>query len=121
MLHLAVQIFELDTFKVTHASKYPAPVLSMGISPDCRLLAVGMADGMLSIRQHSRPHVVAADGTLVPASRGGQQRRKPRLTAANFRYFIRGQNAKAGATDFQVLARRAAKLQDYDKSLRKFQ
>lgn len=50
-----VKVFELNDFKVTSASKYPAPVLSMGISPDCSLLAVGMADGMLSVRKHARP------------------------------------------------------------------
>jgi U3 small nucleolar RNA-associated protein 15 len=53
-----LQVFELDDFRVTSASKYPAPVLSMGISPDCSLLAVGMADGMLSVRKHARPRVL---------------------------------------------------------------
>jgi WD40 repeat protein len=52
-----VKIFELDTFKVTHASKYPAPVLSLGLSPDCGTLAVGMADGTLSIRSHAKPRL----------------------------------------------------------------
>lgn len=53
-----VKIFELDDFKVTHASKYPAPVMSLGLSQDCSLLAVGMADGMLSVRKHAKPKVV---------------------------------------------------------------
>lgn len=53
-----VKIFELDTFKVTHASKYPSPILSLGLSPDCGLLAVGMADGALSIRKHAKPKPV---------------------------------------------------------------
>jgi U3 small nucleolar RNA-associated protein 15 len=53
-----VKVFELNDFKVTSASKYPAPVLSMGISPDCSLLAVGMADGTLSVRKHARPKPV---------------------------------------------------------------
>ena len=50
-----VKVFELNDFKVTSASKYPAPVSSLGISPDCSLLAVGMTDGMLSVRKHARP------------------------------------------------------------------
>lgn len=53
-----VKVFELNDFKVTSASKYPAPVLSMGFSPDCSLLAVGMADGTLSVRKHARPKPV---------------------------------------------------------------
>ena len=57
----ALQVYELDTFKVTHASKYPGPVLSLGIAPDCSLLAVGQADGQLSIRKHARPKVVSVE------------------------------------------------------------
>ena len=47
------QVYELDAFKVTHVSKYPAPVMSVAISPNAALLAVGMADGQLSVRKHS--------------------------------------------------------------------
>lgn len=57
-------MYDLDTFKVTHASKYPGPVLSLGISPDCGLLAVGQADGQLSIRKHARPKVVPAEAGM---------------------------------------------------------
>ncbi len=67
--------------QVTHASKYPAPVLSLGISPDCQLLAVGMADGTLSVRRHERPSAAAADQAKAQARRHYQ----PRLTAANYR------------------------------------
>ena len=56
-----VQVYDLDTFKVTHASKYPGPVTSLGISPDCGLLAVGQADGQLSIRKHSEPKLVPVE------------------------------------------------------------
>lgn len=47
------QVYELDAFKVTHVSKYLAPVMSVAISPNAALLAVGMADGQLSVRKHS--------------------------------------------------------------------
>lgn len=61
-----VKIFELDDYRVTHASKYPAPVMSLGLSADCSLLAVGMADGMLSVRKHARPKAVqVSDGTAT--------------------------------------------------------
>ena len=56
-----VQVYDLDTFNVTHASKYPGPVTSLGISPDCSLLAVGQADGQLSIRKHSKPKLVPVE------------------------------------------------------------
>ncbi|KAK9812594.1 hypothetical protein WJX72_000068 [[Myrmecia] bisecta] len=113
-----VKVFELDTFTVTHATKYTAPILSLGLSPDCGLLAVGMADGYLSIRKHSRPKEATGPGvTGRPAKR---ERYKPRLTAATYRYFLRGQNEKAAEGDFKVAARRRARLAPYDQFLRKF-
>ncbi len=57
-----VKVFELDSFKVTHVSRYPAPVLSLGLSPDCSLLAVGMSDGTLSVRKHAKPQALQAGG-----------------------------------------------------------
>lgn len=46
-------MYELDAFKVTHATKYPGPILSVGISPNAALLAVGLANGQLLVRKHS--------------------------------------------------------------------
>lgn len=113
-----VKVFELNDFKVTSASKYPAPVLSMGISPDCSLLAVGMADGTLSVRKHARPKPVQGSAAAVA---GGRRRlHVPRLTAANFRFFLRGRSSKAGAGDVVVSARRRANLAPYDRALRAF-
>eukprot|EP00879_Flechtneria_rotunda_P019276 GHRR01020243.1.p1 GENE.GHRR01020243.1~~GHRR01020243.1.p1 ORF type:complete len:421 (+),score=116.30 GHRR01020243.1:737-1999(+) len=112
-----VKIFELDNFKVTHASKYPAPVMSLGLSADCSLLAVGMADGMLSVRKHGKPKQVL--GTAAAAA-DRRRLRQPRLTAANYRYFLRGRSSKASAGDVVVAARRRAHLAPYDRALRQF-
>jgi len=112
-----VKVIELDGFKVTHASRYPAPVLSLGLSPDCGMLAVGMADGGVAVRRHDKPRAVTEGLGVRPQRR---ERYKPRLTAANFRYFIRGQSERAAATDYVVAARRKAKLQQYDRLLKQF-
>lgn len=68
---------------MTHASRYPAPVMSLGLAPDCGTLAVGLADGTLALRKHDRPRALAA-GT-VGARPARRERYRPRLTAANFR------------------------------------
>ncbi len=47
-------------------------------------------------------------------------RYKPRLTAASYRYFLRGANEKAAADDFCVAARRRARLAPFDRALRQF-
>lgn len=48
-------------------------------------------------------------------------RYKPQLTAASYRYFIRGQSDKAAATDFKVAKQKRVRLKPYDKLLKSFQ
>lgn len=54
MLACVEQVFDTESFRLRHVSKYPAAVLSLGLSGDARTLAVGLADGTLSIRRHMR-------------------------------------------------------------------
>ncbi len=107
-------------WQVTHAISYPGPVLSMGISPDCTTLAAGLATGLLAVKRHAKPPAAAAArtaGTIVGAARA---RRRAPLTAANYKYFLRGQSAPAGADDYRVRARRRVRLAPFDRALRKF-
>jgi U3 small nucleolar RNA-associated protein 15 len=118
-----VKVYDMDTFQVTHASKYPAPVLSLGLSSNNKYLAVGMADGTLSVRRHSGGAKRAAGTGSGNANSGSGNRRakyKPRLTAASYRYFIRGQSSKAAADDLVVAKKKKAALGQYDRLLRKF-
>lgn len=56
---------------------------------------------------------------------GGQplkkQRYKPQLTAASYRYFIRGQSELAAADDFKVSKQKRIQLKQYDRLLKSFQ
>ena len=54
-----LQVYELEGYRVTHAQKYPGPILSLDIAPDCSTLAVGQADGLLCLRKHSAPKTTA--------------------------------------------------------------
>ncbi|CAG9465283.1 unnamed protein product [Pedinophyceae sp. YPF-701] len=118
-----VKVFELDTFKVTHAMRFPAPVTAVGAAPGASTLAVGMADGTLCIKPRIR---VPKPGELPPAAPRGRSAppERPggaqRLTAGNFRFFIRGQSEKAGEDDFRVAAQRRARLSSFDRLLRRF-
>ncbi len=78
---------------------------------------MGAADGTLAVRRRRRDDARGADAAAAPAAR---QRYAPKLTAASFRYFIRGQSAKAAASDYVVAARRKVKLAEYDRLLRRF-
>lgn len=65
MLFSLAQVYELDTFKVVHVASYPAPVLSLGIAPDASTLAVGMADGLLSVRRNVRGALLAKEASTA--------------------------------------------------------
>lgn len=68
-----VQVHELDAMAVVHASRYPHPVLSLALSPDCGMLAVGMANGLLSLRKHARPKPLEDAPGIVPTARSLRQ------------------------------------------------
>ncbi|XP_023949596.1 U3 small nucleolar RNA-associated protein 15 homolog [Bicyclus anynana] len=50
-----VKIYDLSTFKVVHNIDFPNAVLSMAISENDDILAVGMIDGVISIRKREQP------------------------------------------------------------------
>lgn len=104
-----VKVFDPATFKMVYACKYPAPVLSMALAPDANTLAVGLADGTLSFRKRK----------LVKPTKD-KARYMPRMTAGNFRYFIRNQSAPSDQDDLIVAQRKKAALAEHDKFLRKF-
>jgi hypothetical protein len=54
-LKCRVSVLRGHTLQVTHTFRYPAAVTSMGMSPDSRTLAVGLANGMLSVKQMKAP------------------------------------------------------------------
>jgi U3 small nucleolar RNA-associated protein 15 len=59
-----VKVFDPQTFELKHASKYPSPILSLGLTSNCTAMAVGMADGTLSLRarraaKHQAGHTLA--------------------------------------------------------------
>ncbi|XP_052752305.1 U3 small nucleolar RNA-associated protein 15 homolog [Galleria mellonella] len=50
-----VKIYDISTFKVVHNINYPNAILSMAISEKDDTLAVGMIDGVISIKRRERP------------------------------------------------------------------
>ncbi|CAB3235035.1 unnamed protein product [Arctia plantaginis] len=50
-----VKIYDISTFKVIHNIDFPNAVLSMAISKDDDTLAVGMIDGIISVRKREKP------------------------------------------------------------------
>ncbi|CAK1580970.1 unnamed protein product [Parnassius mnemosyne] len=50
-----VKIYDISTFKVVHNIDFPNAILSMAISENDDVLAVGMIDGVISIRKREQP------------------------------------------------------------------
>ncbi|XP_072938112.1 U3 small nucleolar RNA-associated protein 15 homolog [Epargyreus clarus] len=50
-----VKIYDISTFKAVHNIDFPNAILSMAISENDDVLAVGMVDGVISIRKREQP------------------------------------------------------------------
>lgn len=102
-----VKVYSLHDWKLVHSVKYPAPLLSIGMTGESRNLAVGMANGLVSIRQRV---VERVSDVQVKKERGG-----------SWKYFMRGASHTPAHVDVLVEGKRAAPLQKYDRLLKKFQ
>lgn len=79
--------------------------------PDNSRLVVGMADGMLSVKQR----VVKRADALA------EKRREATMRGGTYRYFLRGKSSTPAAEDIQVGSKRRVRLQPYEAFLKKFQ
>ena len=92
-----------------HGVKTPHPITSIASSPDCARLIVGTSNGLVTVRQRGR---------IVP--QGVSLKRKARLQAGTYSYFMRGADVSADADDHVILMARKKKLKSYDVLLKKF-
>jgi len=106
-----IKVYDLQTFKVVHTMKYPAPILSIGLAPDDSKLVVGMSDSMLSIRNRS---------TRSQQEKEEISHRRKMVRPGTRRFFIRGQHGPAPQDERVVDAVHKKKLQPYERELRKF-
>ncbi|KAF9903291.1 snoRNA-binding rRNA-processing protein [Lobosporangium transversale] len=105
-----VKIYNVQDYSVVHSVKYPAPVLSVALSPDDTHLVAGMAGGLLSIRQR----------VVKTAEVQTRRAQEEQIRAGSYKYFVRGQK-KANEGDFTVETQRKRRLREYDRYLKAFQ
>ncbi|KAH7423109.1 hypothetical protein KP509_12G039300 [Ceratopteris richardii] len=117
-----IRVFDISDFKVVHASKYDAPILSMDLSRAMSTMVVGASDGKLFIRQKKKAAISEEDDRKDPHSVIYEPPKlETVLRPSNYRYFLRGRNEKARDGDFYVSQQQRVKLSEYDRYLRKFQ
>ncbi|XP_062860577.1 U3 small nucleolar RNA-associated protein 15 homolog [Trichomycterus rosablanca] len=97
-----------SSYKVVHSFDYATSILSLAVSPDDEMLAVGMTNSVLSVRH--RKH--SEDKQDVSA----RKRRGP-----SYRVFVKGKNYMPKQDDFLVSKAVKQHLQKHDRLLKRFQ
>ncbi|KNC99269.1 snoRNA-binding rRNA-processing protein UTP15 [Spizellomyces punctatus DAOM BR117] len=103
-----VKVYSARDYKVVHNIKYPAPIQSIGVSPNDTHLVVGMNNGLLSIRQR----MVKTADLVNPA--------KDDFRRGSQKYWNRGGDYVPEGHDIQVEAHKGKQLKSYDKLMRRF-
>ncbi|KAI8319199.1 WD40 repeat-like protein [Martensiomyces pterosporus] len=106
-----VKIYDVQSFKMVFNINYPAPVLSVALSPDDTMLAVGMTSGVFSLRKRAVTAREQAD-----KKRGAEQ-----SVGGRKAHLLRGPPSRGADDDLRIEHRRRKGLADYDAFLRKFQ
>ncbi|XP_077417025.1 U3 small nucleolar RNA-associated protein 15 homolog [Vanacampus margaritifer] len=102
-----VKVYNTTTYKVVHNFDYPTSILSLALAPDDQTIAVGMTNGILSIKHRKPP-----EESTEPS---GQNRRRP-----TYRVFVKGKNYVPEHDDYLVSKPVKEHLAQYDKQLKKF-
>ncbi|CAN1272400.1 Protein SLOW WALKER 1 [Linum perenne] len=121
-----MKVFDYAKMKVTHSMRFPAPLMSIAVSPDGTRRAIGTSNGMIFAGKRKVKKDEDEDGAeegseygiLKGLGSGVEEGRVSRPT--NFRYFQRSQGEKPNEGDYVMRRKRKVKLAEHDKLLKKF-
>ncbi|XP_027366616.1 protein SLOW WALKER 1 [Abrus precatorius] len=117
-----LKVFDYASLKVTHSMRFPAPLLSVGYSPDCSTRVIGTSNGIIyaSKRKMKEKENAENESSLFWRIRPVEHTEKQVLKPSHFRYFHRGQGEKPSEGDYLVMKPKKVKLAEHDKLLNKF-
>lgn len=115
--HLVKVYDPAQDYRVTHTMRYPAPILSLAVSPDESHIAVGMSDGTLCIRKRE----------LKASELESRQRRHAAFRTGAYQHFadtnstapVRA-SAATKVDELSVESTRRQRLKRYDQLLKAF-
>ncbi|XP_021775148.1 protein SLOW WALKER 1-like [Chenopodium quinoa] len=115
-----LKVLDYSKLKITFSMRFPAPLVSVGFSPDGSTRVIGTSNGIIYMAKRKKEKVEERSvGDFV----GFQYREEPRkrvLKPSFFRYFHRGQSEKPKGGEYLVLRPKKVKLAEHDKLLKKF-
>lgn len=115
-----MKVFDYSKLKITHSMKFPAPLLSIAVSPDGRTRAIGSSNGIIFAGKKKGKEIVES-GLREPVGLGSVEEPQKRvLKPSYFRYFHRSQGEKPSQGDYLVMKPKTVKLAEHDKLLKKF-
>ncbi|KAL0896241.1 hypothetical protein Bca101_080202 [Brassica carinata] len=116
-----MKVFDYGRAKVTYSMRFPAPLMSVGLSPDSSLRVIGGSNGMVFAgkKKHAEKKQTSVMSFWSVNSQVEESRRRA-LRPTYFRYFQRGQSEKPSKEDYLVKESKGVKLTRHDKLLKKF-
>ncbi|CAI8603829.1 unnamed protein product [Vicia faba] len=119
------KVFDYGSMKVTYSMRFPAPLMSVGYSPDCSTRVIGTSNGIIyaAKRKINKSEIAESEGSegsafwrIMPV----ESNEKKVLKSNYYRYFQRGQGEKPSEGDYLVMKPKKVKLTTHDKLLNKF-
>ncbi|XVF32672.1 hypothetical protein REPUB_Repub17cG0102800 [Reevesia pubescens] len=115
-----MKVFDYSNMKITHSMRFPAPLMSVSFSPDCKSRVIGTANGIIFAgRRKGKDNVESGGGNVLGFGSIAEPERRV-LRPTYFRYFHRGQSEKPAERDHLVMRTKKVKLAEHDKLLKKF-
>uniref|UniRef100_A0A1J3JEG3 U3 small nucleolar RNA-associated protein 15-like protein n=1 Tax=Noccaea caerulescens TaxID=107243 RepID=A0A1J3JEG3_NOCCA len=118
-----MKVFDYGRAKVTYSMRFPAPLMSVGLSPDGSTRVIGGSNGMVFAGKKKVKKEAGEEKSLMSLwsvkSEVDESRRRA-LRPTYFRYFQRGQSEKPSEDDYLVKGKKGVKLARHDKLLKKF-
>ncbi|KAK9090396.1 hypothetical protein Sjap_023573 [Stephania japonica] len=116
-----MKAFDYSALKVTHTMRYPMPLLSIAVSPDCSTRAIGTSNGVIYFgKGKKKEETLDSDAGGLMGFGSIEEPEKRVLRPTNYRYFQRGQNEKASEGDYVIKKAKKLKGAKHNKLLKKF-
>lgn len=118
------KVFDYAAMKVTHSMRFPAPLLSIGYSPDCSTRVIGTSNGIIYAGKrkvkNNEKAILESEASSFWRIRPVERTERKVLRPTSFRYFQRGQGEKPSEGDYLVMKPKKVKLAKHDRLLKKF-